>query len=117
MESDFRINTEQVGMQRTQVLELLRFQRNLGNQITKGKIGIDDNGSLKEHEKKDKMKELLDKYNSETLSRDEAKKLRLLLQDKQEESISVDDNILAMGIGFLVARLIAYLPLKEQILF
>jgi predicted ribosome-associated RNA-binding protein Tma20 len=69
--------------------------------------------SLTEYEKKKIMKELMDKYNKETLSKEEVKKLRILLQEKQEEAFKMDGKILAMGIGFLVAGLIAYLALKD----
>ncbi len=69
--------------------------------------------SLTEREKKKIMKEYLDKYNKETLKKDEAEKLRILLQEKQEEAFKIDDKVLAIGLGFLIAGLIGYLAFKD----
>lgn len=43
--------------------------------------------SLTEREKKRIMKELMDKYNKETLEKEEAIRLRSLLQEKQEQAL------------------------------
>lgn len=69
--------------------------------------------SLSENEKNRIMKEYLKKFNKETLNKEEAQKLKILLQEKQEEAFRMDDKILAMGIGFLVAGLIGYLAWKD----
>jgi hypothetical protein len=39
--------------------------------------------------------------------------LKQLLKEKQEEAFKIDDKVLAIGIGFLVAGLIGYLALKD----
>jgi hypothetical protein len=69
--------------------------------------------SLNEREKNRIMKEHLEKYNKETLNKEEGEKLKQLLKEKQEEAFKIDDKILAIGIGFLVADLIGYLALKD----
>jgi hypothetical protein len=59
------------------------------------------------------MKELLHKYNKETLEKQDGKKLKILLQEKQDEAFTSGDKILAIGLGFLIAGLIGYLALKH----
>lgn len=69
--------------------------------------------SLTPKEKNRIMKELLDKYNKETLEKQDGKKLKILLQEKQDEAFTSGDKILAIGLGFLIAGLIGYLALKH----
>jgi hypothetical protein len=69
--------------------------------------------SLNEREKNRIMKEYLEKYNKETLNKEEGEKLKVILKEKQEEAFKLDDKILAIGIGFLIAGLIGYLGLKD----
>jgi len=47
------------------------------------------------------------------LKKDEGEILKQLLKEKQEEAFRLDDKILAIGIGFLVAGLIGYRALKD----